>query len=199
MFLLDQIAGTTTVLRGDPGTGLGKLHSGEPGFLLAGILGTRVPSSRDPEAGVLPGVWRNSIPAYFSPTPPAYGAIFLLFAPGRHSLCASVLLEGVQPNWNRAKVFTEQEVMNFTSQRFLSPSISEYPTLEEDSSPMKNRPEAKPIIGVKRSLSYFQKAQDQEKWPRNYEVMIQSPKPAKPVLHLPQLEASRFSQLQTRN
>lgn len=35
--------------------------------------------------------------------------------------------------------------------------------------------------------------------PRNYEVMIQSPKPAKPVLHLPQLEASRFNQLQTRN
>ncbi|KAF2538199.1 hypothetical protein F2Q68_00021048 [Brassica cretica] len=25
---------------GDPGTGHGKLHSGEPGFLLAGILGT---------------------------------------------------------------------------------------------------------------------------------------------------------------
>ncbi|KAG5397580.1 hypothetical protein IGI04_019394 [Brassica rapa subsp. trilocularis] len=29
--------------------------------------------------------------------------------------------------------------------------------------------------------------------------MIQSPKPAKPVLHLPQLEASRFNQLQTRH
>ncbi|KAF3502437.1 hypothetical protein F2Q69_00042183 [Brassica cretica] len=40
---------------GDPGTGPGKLHSGEPGFFLAGILGTGVPSSRDPEAGVLPG------------------------------------------------------------------------------------------------------------------------------------------------
>ncbi|KAF3551918.1 hypothetical protein DY000_02007680 [Brassica cretica] len=48
------------VLRGDPGTGPGKLHSEEPGFLPAGILpagilGTGVPSSRDPEAGVLPG------------------------------------------------------------------------------------------------------------------------------------------------
>ncbi|KAF2534989.1 hypothetical protein F2Q68_00020649 [Brassica cretica] len=53
---------------GDPGTGPGKLHSGEPGFLLAGILGTGVTSSGDPEAGVLPGVWRNSIPEYFSPT-----------------------------------------------------------------------------------------------------------------------------------
>ncbi|KAF3560957.1 hypothetical protein DY000_02015629 [Brassica cretica] len=54
--------------RGDPGTEPGKLHSGEPGFLLAGILGTGVPSNGDPEAGVLPGVWRNSIPEYFSPT-----------------------------------------------------------------------------------------------------------------------------------
>ncbi|KAF2596525.1 hypothetical protein F2Q68_00011261 [Brassica cretica] len=89
--------------------------------------------------------------------------------------------------------------MNFTSQGFFSQSICEYPTLEEDSSPMKNCPEAKPIIGVKKSLLSLQKAQDQEKWPRNYEVMIQSPEPAKPVLHLPQLEASRFNQLQTRN
>ncbi|KAF3569769.1 hypothetical protein F2Q69_00058663 [Brassica cretica] len=40
---------------GDPGTGPRKLHSGEPGFLLAGILGTGVPTSGDPEAGVLPG------------------------------------------------------------------------------------------------------------------------------------------------
>ncbi|CAG7876139.1 unnamed protein product, partial [Brassica rapa] len=40
--------------------------------------------------------------------------------------------EGVQPNGNRAKIFTEQEVMNFTSQKFPSPSICEYPTLEGD-------------------------------------------------------------------
>ena len=89
--------------------------------------------------------------------------------------------------------------MNFTSQRFSSPSICEYPTLEGDLSSSKEQPEAKPIIGVKRSLSDFQKAQDQEKWPRNYEVMIQSPKPVNPVLHLPQLEANRFNQLQTRH
>ncbi|KAG5411083.1 hypothetical protein IGI04_007402 [Brassica rapa subsp. trilocularis] len=107
--------------------------------------------------------------------------------------------EAVQPNWNRAKVFTEQEVMNFTSQRFSSPSICEYPTLEGNSSPRKERPEPKLIIGVKRSLSSFQEAQDQDKFPRNYEVMIQSPKPVKPVLHLPQLEANRFNQLQTRH
>ncbi|WZZ89422.1 hypothetical protein YC2023_118001 [Brassica napus] len=107
--------------------------------------------------------------------------------------------EGVQANWNWAKLFTETEVMNFTSQRFLSPSICEYPTLEGDSSSNKERPEAKLIIGYKRSLSAFQKAQDQEKWPRNYEVMIQSPKLVKPVLHLPQLEANRFNQLQTRH
>ncbi|KAG5385542.1 hypothetical protein IGI04_037012 [Brassica rapa subsp. trilocularis] len=107
--------------------------------------------------------------------------------------------EGVQDNWNWAKIFTEQEVMNFTTQRFLSPSICEYPTLEGDLSSSKEQPEAKHIIGVKRSLSDFQKAQDQEKWPRNYEVMIQSPKRVKPVLHLPQLEANRFNQLQTRH
>ncbi|CAG7876009.1 unnamed protein product [Brassica rapa] len=89
--------------------------------------------------------------------------------------------------------------MNFTIQRFLNPSIYEYPTLEEDSSSIKERPEGKPIIGVKRSLSPFQKSQDQEKWSRNYEVIIQSPKPVKPVLHLPQLEANRFNQLQTRH
>ncbi|KAF3533415.1 hypothetical protein DY000_02042386 [Brassica cretica] len=71
--------------------------------------------------------------------------------------------EGVQANWNWANIFTEQEVMNFTIQRFLNPSICEYPTLEEDSSSIKERPEAKPIIGVKGSLSSFQKAQDQEK------------------------------------
>uniref|UniRef100_M4CBB8 Replication factor A C-terminal domain-containing protein n=1 Tax=Brassica campestris TaxID=3711 RepID=M4CBB8_BRACM len=107
--------------------------------------------------------------------------------------------EGVQANCNRAKILTEQEVMNFTSQRFSSPSICEYPTLEGDFSSRKERPEPKPIIGFKRNLSAFQKAQYQEKWPRNYEVMIQSPKPVKPVLHLPQLEANRFNQLQTRH
>ncbi|KAF2586677.1 hypothetical protein F2Q70_00036179 [Brassica cretica] len=52
---------------------------------------------------------------------------------------------------------------------------------------------------VKRSLSAFHKAQDHEKWSRNYEVMIQSPKPAKPVLHLSQLEPNRFNQRQTRH
>ncbi|KAF3511930.1 hypothetical protein F2Q69_00005771 [Brassica cretica] len=55
-------------LGGDPGTGPGKLHNGVPGFPLAGILGTGVPSSEDPEAGGLPGVRRNSMPEYFSPT-----------------------------------------------------------------------------------------------------------------------------------
>ncbi|KAF2556592.1 hypothetical protein F2Q68_00015293 [Brassica cretica] len=53
---------------GDPGTGPRKLHSGEPGFLLAGILGTGVPSSGDPEVVSCLGSGRNSIPEYFSPT-----------------------------------------------------------------------------------------------------------------------------------
>ncbi|WZZ89404.1 hypothetical protein YC2023_117983 [Brassica napus] len=93
---------------------------------------------------------------------------------------------GISPKYSRSK-------------KFSSPSICEYPTLEGDLSSSKERPEAKPIIGVKRSLLAFHKAQDQEKWPRNYEVMIQSPKPVNPVLHLPQLEANRFNQLQTRH
>ncbi|KAF2544589.1 hypothetical protein F2Q68_00031320 [Brassica cretica] len=101
--------------------------------------------------------------------------------------------EGVQHIWNWAKIFTEQEVMNFTSQRFLSPSICESATLEEDSSPKKKRPEPKPIIGVKRSLSAFHKAQDLEKWSRELEDMINFPKPAKPALHLPYLEDPDFT------
>ena len=89
--------------------------------------------------------------------------------------------------------------MNFTNPRLPGPSICEYATLKEDSSPMKRRPEPKPIIEVQRSLSAFHKALDHEKWSRNYEVMIQSLKPAKPVLHLSQLEPNRFNQRQTRH
>ncbi|KAF3554017.1 hypothetical protein F2Q69_00012434 [Brassica cretica] len=83
--------------------------------------------------------------------------------------------------------------MNFRSQKFLSPSICEYAILEEDSSPKKKRPEPKPIIGVKRSLLAFQKAQYLEKWPRKLEDMINFSKPAKPALHLPYLEDSGFT------
>ncbi|KAF2584045.1 hypothetical protein F2Q70_00036121 [Brassica cretica] len=83
--------------------------------------------------------------------------------------------------------------MNFTSQRFLSLSIYVSATLEEDSSPKKKRPEPKPIIGVKRSLSDFHKAQDLEKWSSELEDMINFPKPAKPALHLPYLEDPDFT------
>ena len=34
---------------------------------MAARAGPRVSPSGDPEAGVLPGVWRNSIPEYFFP------------------------------------------------------------------------------------------------------------------------------------
>ncbi|WZY78627.1 hypothetical protein YC2023_025011 [Brassica napus] len=107
--------------------------------------------------------------------------------------------EGVQANWNWAKIFTEQDVMNFTTQRFLSLSICEYPTLEGDLSPSKERPEANPVIKFKSILSAFQKAKAQEKWTRKSEDMFNLPEPVKPVLHSPQLEANRFNQLQTRN
>ncbi|KAF2551740.1 hypothetical protein F2Q68_00033691 [Brassica cretica] len=88
--------------------------------------------------------------------------------------------------------------MNFTSQRISNPSICEYPTLEGDSSPMKERSEPKPIIGFNRGPSDFHKTQYQEKWTQKSEVMINIPKSVKPVLHLPQLKA-RFNQLQTRH
>ena len=52
------------------GTRPGVLRSEELGVLLVEILGTGVPSTGDPEAGILSGVWRNSIPEYFSPTVP---------------------------------------------------------------------------------------------------------------------------------
>lgn len=87
--------------------------------------------------------------------------------------------------------------MNFTIQRFLNPSICEYPTLEEDSSSIKERPEANPIIGVKRSLSDFHKAQDQEKWPRKLGVMINSPEPAKPTSSMESLQPIQLGSTQS--
>ncbi|CAG7864624.1 unnamed protein product, partial [Brassica rapa] len=105
--------------------------------------------------------------------------------------------EGVQDNWNWVKIITEREVMNFTIQRFLNPSICEYPTLEEDSSSMKERPEAKPITEVKRSLSSFHKAQDQEKWPRKLGVMINSPEPAKPTSSMESLQPFQLGSTQS--
>ncbi|WZZ58031.1 hypothetical protein YC2023_058138 [Brassica napus] len=87
--------------------------------------------------------------------------------------------------------------MNFTIQRFLNPSICEYPTLEEDASSIKKRPEENPIIGVKRSLSDFQKAQDQEKWPRKLGVMINSPEPAKPTSSMESLQPIQLGSTQS--
>ncbi|KAF3528255.1 hypothetical protein DY000_02038221 [Brassica cretica] len=87
--------------------------------------------------------------------------------------------------------------MNFTSKRFLTPSICEYPTLEGDSSLNKERPEAKPIIGVKRSLSTFHKAQDQENWPRKLGVMINFPEPAKPTPSMESLQPIQLGSTQS--
>ncbi|XP_056858020.1 uncharacterized protein LOC130507328 [Raphanus sativus] len=106
--------------------------------------------------------------------------------------------QGFTEAWNHLQIFTEEGVMNFSNRRFFNPSICEYPAFEADSSLVKKRPEPKPIIGFKMNLSSFQKAQYQEIWPRNHEVMINSPKPVKPALHLLQWEASRSNQLQTR-
>uniref|UniRef100_M4F0D4 Uncharacterized protein n=1 Tax=Brassica campestris TaxID=3711 RepID=M4F0D4_BRACM len=89
--------------------------------------------------------------------------------------------------------------MNFSRKRFPSQSICEYPTLEEHSSPNKERPEAKPVITFKSILSAFHKSQDQEKWTRKSEDMFNLPEPVKPMLYSPQLEANRFNKLQTRH
>ncbi|KAL0846995.1 hypothetical protein Bca101_020241 [Brassica carinata] len=106
--------------------------------------------------------------------------------------------EEFQPNWNQPKIFPDQRDINFTNRRFSRPSIREYQPLEEDLSPTKSRPEPKPILEVKRSLSAFHKAQDHEKWSRKLEDMINFPQPAKPVLHLPDLEYHRFNLSQTK-
>ncbi|KAF2580237.1 hypothetical protein F2Q68_00006203 [Brassica cretica] len=60
--------------------------------------------------------------------------------------------QGFNESWNYKKIFTEEEVMNFTNRRFPRPSIC-----EGDSSPMKKRPEPKPIIGLKMDLPDFHK------------------------------------------
>ncbi|KAF3554743.1 hypothetical protein F2Q69_00011000 [Brassica cretica] len=88
--------------------------------------------------------------------------------------------------------------MNFTSQRFLSPSICEYPSLEVVSSPMKKRSDQNQLMDFEMDLLSFQQAKNQEKIPRKYEVMVQSPKPAKPALHLPKLEDSGLTSNQTQ-
>ncbi|KAG5374298.1 hypothetical protein IGI04_042387, partial [Brassica rapa subsp. trilocularis] len=54
--------------------------------------------------------------------------------------------QGFTEAWNRMKIFTDEEVMNFPNRRFFSPSIREYQISKGDSCPIKNRPEPKPIL-----------------------------------------------------
>ena len=54
--------------------------------------------------------------------------------------------QGFTEAWNRMKIFTDEEVMNFPNRRFFSPSIREYQISKGDSCPRKNRPEPKPIL-----------------------------------------------------
>ncbi|KAG5378637.1 hypothetical protein IGI04_026479 [Brassica rapa subsp. trilocularis] len=95
--------------------------------------------------------------------------------------------------WNRTKIVTDEEVMNFPNQRFFSRSIREYQISKRYSCPIKKRPEPKPIIGFQMDLPASQKDKNQKKWPWDLEVMIHTPKPARPKTTLP----SSFSQ-QTR-
>ncbi|KAG5409786.1 hypothetical protein IGI04_006105 [Brassica rapa subsp. trilocularis] len=54
--------------------------------------------------------------------------------------------QGFTEAWNRMKIFTDEEVMNFPNRRFFSPSMREYQISKGDSCPRKNRPEPKPIL-----------------------------------------------------
>ncbi|KAF8045590.1 hypothetical protein N665_4663s0001 [Sinapis alba] len=105
--------------------------------------------------------------------------------------------EEFHTNWNRAKIFTEQEVMNFTIQRFLSPSSCECQPLEEDFSPAMKRPYQKSIMGFNRDLLDFQKARNQEKWSRQEEFMINFPEPAKPTSSMESLQPIQFGSTQS--
>ncbi|WZZ49876.1 hypothetical protein YC2023_049983 [Brassica napus] len=79
--------------------------------------------------------------------------------------------QGFMEAWNRMKSFTEEGVMNFSNQRFSSPSIREYQTSKGDSCPGKKQLEPKPILGFKLDPSASQKDRNQEKWPWKYEVI----------------------------
>ncbi|KAF3528809.1 hypothetical protein DY000_02040856 [Brassica cretica] len=94
------------------GTRPGVLRSGEPGFLLAGILRTGVPSSRDPEAGVLPGasvrqdiapvILRSRVPLRPEPhSEPGGGQVEKLWS-------SDGVLETVEPG---VLIFPEEEFM----------------------------------------------------------------------------------------
>ncbi|WZZ89556.1 hypothetical protein YC2023_118135 [Brassica napus] len=54
--------------------------------------------------------------------------------------------QGFTEAWNHLKNFTEEGFMNFSNQRFSSPSIREYQTSKGDSGSRKKRPEPKPIL-----------------------------------------------------
>lgn len=89
--------------------------------------------------------------------------------------------DGVQPNWNFKKSFTEEEVMNFTNRRFSSTSICEHQTLEEDFSSTRKQPSPYLIIGFKRDLLSIQRVQNQANWFRKNQDTINFPKPGKPT------------------
>ncbi|KAF2610989.1 hypothetical protein F2Q70_00012637 [Brassica cretica] len=104
----------------------------------------------------------------------------------------------VKHNCKHIQSYSYQEDMNFTNRRFSSPSICEHPSLEVVSSPMKKIFDPKKLMDFKMDLLAFQKDKNEEKSPRKYGVMVQLPKPVKPVLQLPNLESHRFNLSQTK-
>ncbi|KAF3554463.1 hypothetical protein F2Q69_00016215 [Brassica cretica] len=89
--------------------------------------------------------------------------------------------QGINEAWNYKKIFTEEDVMNFTNRRFPSPSSCEYQPLEVDFSPNMKRPSPESSMGFKCKVLAFQKAQNQKNWSRKNQNAINFLKPAKPT------------------
>ncbi|KAG5397385.1 hypothetical protein IGI04_019199 [Brassica rapa subsp. trilocularis] len=93
---------------------------------------------------------------------------------------------GVNPNWKNLQSYSDQEDTNFKNQRFASPPICEYPSLEAVSNPIKKRSDQNQLMEFNMDLLDFQKAKNEEKSQREYGVMAQFSKPVKPVLQTKQ-------------
>ena len=79
--------------------------------------------------------------------------------------------------WNYKKSFKEEDVENFTSWRFSSPSFCEYLRLEEKISQTKKRPGPNSIMDLKRDLFVDQTSQESGERPSEVEDITIFPEP----------------------
>ncbi|XP_056847702.1 uncharacterized protein LOC130498392 isoform X2 [Raphanus sativus] len=105
--------------------------------------------------------------------------------------------QGFTEAWNYKKLFTEEEVMNFTNRRFSSQSIYEHQTLEDDFSPTMKRPFPESIMGFKRDSLSIHRVRNQANWFREYQDTINFPKPVKLTLIWESCQPIRFGPYQT--